>query len=114
MSAVAGALWLCACAPKMITPVRMSQPGDETLTCAQIHQQSVDNQYAARNFLKQDKTVESANTAKVIGSALPYIGILILASGDLSNEEQIRARALIDRDDQLTFLAKQKNCDKGE
>jgi hypothetical protein len=88
----------------------MSLPDDNQLSCAQIQQQLTDNEYAARKFLKQDKNVESANTAKTIGSAVPYIGLLIAASADLSNTEQIKARALIDRDEHLTFLAKQKKC----
>jgi hypothetical protein len=35
---------------------------------------------------------------------------LLVLSTDLSNQEQIMARALIDRDEQLRFLAKRKQC----
>jgi hypothetical protein len=31
-------------------------------------------------------------------------------STDLSNDEQIRGRALVDRDERLRFLAKRKQC----
>jgi len=88
----------------------MSRPGDEAMSCDAIKQEILANNTAADAFLRKDKRVEAGNTAKTIASAIPYVGILIAASNDLSNEEQVRARALADRNEQLGFLAKQKGC----
>lgn len=88
----------------------MVQAGDAKLTCVEIDGQLGANQAAAREFLKKDKQVEQGNTAKNIGSAIPMVGVFLLASTDLSNSEQIKARALMDRDEQLRYLKKQKGC----
>ena len=48
------------------------------------------------------------NVAKGLGSAIPYLGLLIAGSTDLSNEEQIEARALIDRDERLQYLSQRR------
>jgi hypothetical protein len=36
--------------------------------------------------------------------------LALVASTDLSNEEQVKARALADRIERLQYLAKQKGC----
>jgi hypothetical protein len=110
-----GALFACAlllsgCAAADVTPVRMSQPGDVSLSCEALKQQIADNTAAAEKFLKRDHQVEEANTAKQVGGVIPIAGLLLVASTDLSNKEQIEARALADRDEHLRYLAKQKNC----
>jgi hypothetical protein len=107
---LAGAVSLCGCAAKNVIPVQMTQPGDETLDCAALGRQTADNEAAAAIFLRKDKQVEQANAAKGVGSAIPGLGLLLVLSTDLSNEEQIKARALIDRDERLRFLSKQKGC----
>ena len=91
--------------------MRMTQPGDENLDCPTLKQQIEANRVAAEDFVRKDKQVEDQNTAKVVGGAIPFIGILIASSTDLSNEEQIKGRALVDRDEELTFLARQKGCE---
>ena len=88
----------------------MTQPGDEALDCAALGRQIEANEAAAARFLHQDKQVENANTARNVGSVIPGVGLLLVLSTDLSNQEQIMARALIDRDEQLRFLAKRKQC----
>lgn len=88
----------------------MTQQGDEMLDCAGLGRQIAANEAAAARFLHQDKKVEQANTARNVGSVIPGAGLFLVLSTDLSNEEQIMARALIDRDEQLRFLAKQKQC----
>ncbi|HEY2009599.1 MAG TPA: hypothetical protein VGH23_11450 [Rhizomicrobium sp.] len=88
----------------------MSQPGDVSLSCEALKQQIADNTAAAEKFLKRDHQVEEANTAKQVGGVIPIAGLLLVASTDLSNKEQIEARALADRDEHLRYLAKQKNC----
>ncbi len=88
----------------------MSQPGDQDLGCPALNQQIADNTAAAQKFLKRDHQVTEANIAKQVGGAIPIAGLLLIASTDLSNKEQVEARALADRDENLQFLAKQKNC----
>jgi len=105
-----GVLCLWACAARDVTPVSMTEAGDETLDCPALQQQIAENEAAARAFLVKDKQVERANTAKVVASAIPYLGILIAASTDMSNEERVKARALVDRNEWLTLLAKRKGC----
>lgn len=98
------------CAARNVTPMPMVQAGDETLDCAALARQIAANEEAAARFLHQDKKVEQANTARNVGSVIPGVGLFLVLSTDLSNEEQIKARALIDRDEQLHFLAKRKQC----
>src|SRR5258706_4309323 len=102
---------LSACAAREVTPVAMSQAGDENLNCADLSHQLSANQSDIQTFVRKDKRVMDDNVAKnVAGAAIPWVGLLLIASTDLSNVEQIRARALIDRNQQLNFLAKQKGC----
>lgn len=101
---------MSACAAANVQPVHMVQAGDEALGCDALKQEITKNSAAAQKFIERDHQVSQANTAKVVGSAIPYIGLLVLASSDLSNKEQVEARALIDRDEHLEFLSKQKNC----
>jgi hypothetical protein len=108
--ALAGAASLYGCAARTVVPVQMAQAGDEALDCAALDREITDNEKAAAVFVKKDKRVEEANSAKVAGSAIPYVGLLIALSADLSNEEQIKGRALVDRDERLRFLSKQKGC----
>lgn len=108
--ALVGATMLASCATRQVDPVHMVQAGDANLTCMQLDAQLGANEAAAREFLKKDKQVEQGNTAKNIGSAIPMVGVFLLASTDLSNSEQIKARALMDRDEQLKYLKKRKGC----
>lgn len=104
---------LCGCAAKQVTPVAMSQAGDESLTCAEIAQELKINEADAEVLVRKDKRVMQGNVAKNVGAAaIPYVGLLLAASTDLSNAEQIQARALIDRNEQLNYLAKQKGCNQ--
>jgi hypothetical protein len=101
---------LFGCAAAKVTPVRMSQPGDENLTCEALQQELAKNSAAAEDFVRRDKNVENANIAKNVGGAIPVVGILLVGSTDLSNKEQIQGRAILDRDERLTYLSKQKHC----
>ncbi|HEY2034020.1 MAG TPA: hypothetical protein VGH02_10085 [Rhizomicrobium sp.] len=107
---VAMALCLCGCAARSFTSIPMVQSGDDGLTCAQIGKQIADNAAAEGDFQKKDRDVANANIAKGIGGAAPFVGPLIMASADLSNEEQVKARALADRNEHLEYLKKQKGC----
>ncbi len=88
----------------------MAQPGDEQLTCEQLQREIAANELVAKDFVKKDKAVENGNAAKTVLSATPFIGILSAMAVDLSNEEQVKARAIIDRNERLVFLSKQKGC----
>lgn len=107
---VAALVCLCGCAAREVVPVAMAQPGDDALDCAALKRQIADNAAAEAVYVRKDKQVENANIAKGVGSAIPYVGLLIGASSDLSNEEQVKARALADRNERLAYLAKQKRC----
>jgi hypothetical protein len=108
LSSTAVVLCLAACAPQAVTPVVISQSTDDQLTCAEIDQQIKSNQLAAAELLHKNKAVQEANTAKVVASAV-FSGWIAL-SVDLSHEEQIRMRALSDRNEELLRLKKQKKC----
>ena len=88
----------------------MSQPGDETLSCEALHQELEKNTAAAEDFVRRDQGVRNANIVKNVGGAIPVVGILLVGSTDLSNKEQIQGRAILDRDERLAYLSKQKHC----
>jgi hypothetical protein len=88
----------------------MSQPGDQDLSCQALKQQIAENFVAEEKLMQRDHDVMQANTAKGVGGVVPIVGPLIIASSDLSNKEQIQARALVDRNERLQSLSKQKNC----
>lgn len=103
---------LCGCAARTFKAVPMAQPGDEQLTCPEIQKQIADNTKAAADFMRKDKKVENDNVAKNVGGVIPGLGIFLVASTDLSNEEQVQGRAILDRNERLTYLAKQKGCNQ--
>jgi hypothetical protein len=107
---IACAIGVSGCAAREFTPVAMSQPGDDELACPALKQQIADNSAAESKFQSADKQVEQENVAKGVGGAIPVAGILIAGSTDLSNEEQVKARALADRNERLEGLARQKGC----
>lgn len=107
---LAVALCLSGCAAPVFTSVAMSQPGDDALDCAALHQQIADNTAAGAAAARADKRTENGNVAKTVGSAIPYVGLLVAATTDLSNQDQVKARALADRNERLAYLAKQKGC----
>jgi hypothetical protein len=107
---VLGLFCLCGCAAREVTPVAMAQAGDEQLSCAAMKQQIADNRAAEAEFFRKDKQVEQENVAKGVGGAIPVAGLLLVGSTDLSNEEQVKARALADRNERLAYLAKRKGC----
>jgi hypothetical protein len=107
---MAAALGFAACAATPAHPVAMTQEGDDQLSCPQIDYELHANAQAAEEQLRKDRSTERANTAKVISTAVPFVGLVTGASIDLSNVEQIKARALLDRNERLTYLARTKGC----
>ena len=100
--AVLVATCVVACAARSVTPIAMTQSGDEQLTCLQIVGQIKTNRTAIADYLRKDKQVEQANTVFVL------IGPTFLV--DLSNEEQVKARSIADRNDRLVWLGRSKGC----
>ena len=101
---------LAACAARNVTPMRISQEGDTALSCVEISRQMRGNRAEAAKYLKDDRLVEQQNTALTVVGLLPWMGLLTSAMTNFSNQDQIRARALIDREERLAYLAKQKEC----
>ena len=106
------ALVACAGNPRPYTPVAMSQTGDDQWSCTELNIQLAANSKAASDLLQQHGATETANNTKGVASLvlLGPIGLLIAMSADYSREEQVKARALIDRNERLTHLAKAKSC----
>ncbi len=104
-------LSLGGCGTAHVTPVAMAQPGDAQLACPALLDQLRANRAAAGVYLRGDQAERNGNVAKnVAATLLAPIGMPLIMTTDLSNDEQIRARALVDRNEQLIFLAKQKGC----
>jgi hypothetical protein len=105
---VGACVCLASCAEtQTVQPVSMSQQGDEALSCPQLDDQIHKNQLAAVQFLQQAKAVESDNDTYKVASifvSLAAIGV------DLSDNDQIKARSLEDRNDYLLYLRTEKKC----
>jgi hypothetical protein len=99
---------LVACAQtRTVTPVAITQPGDEALSCPQLDTQIHDNEAAAVQFARQATKVESNNDAYKVAT----IFVTLAAIGvDLSKEDQIKARSLQDRNEYLQYLKAEKKC----
>ena len=80
----------------------MTQLGDDRLDCPALIEQIKTNRLSIASYLTKDKQVAQANAFFVL------IGPTFMV--DLSNEEQIKARALADRNDRLVFLGRSKGC----
>lgn len=102
-------LALClGCAARPVTPVMMSQPGDDALSCEQLDQQIAANRNAAVELVRKDKEVEQGNTAKIVAATV--FSVWLAMSIDLSHEEQIVMRSLYDRNERLVALKQVKSC----
>jgi hypothetical protein len=109
LAAVAALAWpLASCAARQVTPVAMTQPTDDRLTCSEIGREMTSNQAAAAGLLEKNKEVDQANAAKVVASVV-LSGWFVLAV-DLSHEEQIKMRALADRNEALALLKAKNRC----
>jgi hypothetical protein len=103
-------LLLAGCAASHVTPMAMAQPGDDQLSCRELFERITGNRTSVQKFAIVDRKVEDGNVAKTAISVVPIVGILSIASIDLSNKEQITARSLEDRNDHLSALARSKGC----
>jgi len=99
---------LAGCAARQVTPVAMTQPTDDRLTCSEVDQEMKSNQTTAAELLEKNKEVDQANAAKVVASVV--LSGWIALTVDLSKEEQIKMRALADRNEALALLKAKKRC----
>ena len=102
-------LLLAACGARQTTPVAMSQPGDEELSCDQIAAQISRNEAEAIRLIGEEEDVESGNVAAgVVAGAL--VAWPVLLAIDMSDAERIQYRALRDRNTNLGRLQQQQGC----
>jgi hypothetical protein len=99
---------LAGCAARHVDPEPMRRPGDESLTCAQLDQQIAADTEQATALEQADHQLENRNIAA--GVAMGLIGIPAAFMMDLSREEQIRYRSMLDRIETLRYLKDQKTC----
>lgn len=102
------ALILSACAARDVTPIAMTQPGDAALSCTEIRSKIAAGQSEAADLFEKNQSVDRMNAAKVVGSIV--LSGWIALSLDLSREEQIKMRALADRNEYLAHLESKKGC----
>jgi len=99
---------LASCAARQVNPVAMTQPTDDRMTCPQIDQEMKSNQATAAELLEKNKEVDQANAAKVVASVV--LSGWFALTVDLSHEEQIKMRALADRNEALASLKANRRC----
>jgi len=85
----------------------MSEPGDEALSCAQLDEKIHQNQQEALKFASRAKGVEADNDTYKIATVFVSLAVIGV---DLSKEDQIKARALRDRNEYLLYLRGEKKC----
>jgi hypothetical protein len=109
LAAVIAVTWpLTNCAARRVDPVAMTQPTDDRLTCSEIDQEMKSNQAEAAELLQKNKEVDQANAAKVVASVV--LSGWFALTVDLSKEEQVKMRALADRNEALALLKANKRC----
>ena len=95
-------LLLAACAARHVTPVAMSQPADAALDCPALEREIDATARQAAEMARLDRELEQRNVVGAILFGAPAV--------DLTREEQIQYRALVDRTRYLTQLKAQKSC----
>lgn len=99
---------LLACAAREAHPVAISQPGDAELTCEQMAEEIARNEAEALRLAEADKKVVESNIGAGVAGTLIFWPALLAT--DLSNAEQIRLRALRDRNANLERLRGARGC----
>lgn len=95
-------LLLAGCEARSVQPIGMSQPGDDTLTCAQLDEQIAKARADAGHWAERDQSLMTRNTVIAI------VGPPMLI--DLSREEQIKHRSALDRAERLEYLKRRNAC----
>jgi hypothetical protein len=86
----------------------MTQPTDDRMTCPEIDREMKSNQAVGAELLQKNAEVDQANAAKVAASIV--LSGWFALTVDLSHEEQIKMRALADRNEALAALKAKKRC----
>jgi hypothetical protein len=107
---IVATLCIAGCAATHVTPVAMAQSGDDQLTCSQLSERIAANRAAVVTLVRSDKQVEDGNVAKLAIGVVPIAGLFAIASVNLSNEDQVRARSIVDRNNRLIALTHSKGC----
>jgi len=103
------ALGLAGCqTTRQANPVAMSQPGDASLDCAAIQAAQARNRAEAARLAKLDEGVALGNALAVTVSRAWFWPAVM--GVDLSDAEEIEARALYDRNRRLAEIGGRKGC----
>ena len=107
--ALSGAIAVAGCKEtRQANPVQISQPGDAALECQAIAGLQHENRVQAARLAKLDEGVAMGNALAVtISKALFWPAVLGV---DMSDVEEIEARALQDRNRRLQEIADAKGC----
>lgn len=96
------------CQTRHAQPVQVSQAGDAALDCEMIRELQIRNRAEAARLAKLDEGVALGNAiAMTISQAWFWPAVLGV---DLSDAEQIEARALKDRNRRLEEIAQREGC----
>ena len=106
--AILGLLAISACQTRTATPVHLAQPGDDAMSCAQIADERLSNRKQAAKLAKLDEGVALSNAVAVTLSQVWFWPAIM--GVDMSDVEQIEARALMQRNDRLAALSKANGC----
>lgn len=107
-SVLLAAVAVQGCQTRNAAPVRVSQAGDQALDCEQLRLMQVQNGKDAIRLAKLDEGVAIGNAIAVaINQLWFWPGIFGV---DMSDAEEIEARALYDRNRRLDEIAKAKAC----
>ena len=108
LALVLALLAIAGCQPRQAKPVHMSQVGDKALECRQLAAMQLSNRLEAARLAKLDEGVALGN---VIAMTLSQAWFWPAVFGvDMSDAEQIEARALQDRNRRLAEIAAAKGC----
>jgi len=99
-------LLLPGCAGRGAVPISEKLAHDEHLTCHDIQDEIIENQYEMRQLLPKTKKFWK-NTAFAAAGTILIVPFVFM---DFSKAEQREILALQKREDRLYVLAKQKGC----
>lgn len=93
---------------RQANPTPIAHPGDDQLSCSQIAAFQTENRRTAARLAKLDEGVAAGNAIAVAASRT-WLWPAVFGV-DLSDVEEIEARALRDRNRRLDEIARAKNC----
>jgi hypothetical protein len=106
--AILAVLAIAACQSRQADPVQLSQPEDKKLACQEIAQLQTANRLQAAKLANLDEGVAIGNAIALTLSKVWFWPAIM--GVDLSDAEEIEARALRDRNRRLTEIARSKHC----